>query len=133
MIKEINDKIDTIFNNNGVSFNDAREAKMLYNQGFCEVVSRSKNGIDLLVQKGEEENSPEITLKLLTGELTCLVNNKPSTWSAATLAALLQAQEEMELPTGKIAEGKAYTRLGMIKRVLAERRGKAAGANYKLN
>ena len=132
MVSEINEKIAALFKNNAVSPAIIKEAKTLYNQGFCQVLSRSKIGIDLLIQSGEEDHSLEITLKLVEGELTCLINNKPSPWNATSIAALLQAQEEIRLPSEKINEGKAYTRQGMIKRVLAERREKALKSIYKV-
>ncbi|MEO5998939.1 MAG: DEAD/DEAH box helicase [Chitinophagaceae bacterium] len=131
MITEINNKIDNLVNHNGAAANVLLEAKSIYGEGFCQVLSRSKNGIDVLVQTEEEEDSQEISFKLVDGDVICLIDNKPSAWNAAAIAALLQAQEEMKLP-GITAEGKAYTRQGMIKRVLAERKEKAAKTLYKI-
>ncbi|MEJ7767985.1 MAG: SNF2-related protein, partial [Chitinophagaceae bacterium] len=132
MIAGINEKIDKLFYKNGVSTNQIKEARSWYNQGYCQVLSCSKVGVDLYVQTGQPDTSLEVSLKLREGELICLVNGKPAPWNAESMAALLQAQEEMKLPDAKITEGKAYTRGGMIKRVLAERKAKAAEATYKI-
>ena len=130
MLTEISEKIEKIFNN-GISTNTLAEAKHIYNEGWCQVLSRSKNGIDMLVQTDDEGSHEEIVLKLHEGELRCLNNNKPLEWNAPAIATLLQAQEELKLPAETVGEGKAYTRQGMIKRVLEERRKKAK-ARYKI-
>ncbi|MDQ6812809.1 MAG: DEAD/DEAH box helicase, partial [Bacteroidota bacterium] len=131
MLTEISDKIEKIFNN-GISSNTIIEAKNIYNEGWCQVLSRSKNRIDMLVQNDNDGNQEEIALKLHEGDMLCLNNNKHTEWNAPSIAALLQAQEELKLPAETIGEGKAYTRQGMIKRVLEERREKAAKASYKI-
>ena len=131
MLKEITDKIEKIFNN-GIYSNTLIEAKNIFNEGWCQVLSRSKNGIDMLVQTGGDGSQEEVSLKLHEGEVVCLNNNKPLMWNAPSIATLLQAQEELKLPVEAIGEGKAYTRQGMIKRVLAERQEKAAKALYKI-
>ena len=58
MLTEITDKIEKIFNN-GISPNTLNEAKNIFNEGWCQVLSRSKNGIDILVQTDEEGNQSE--------------------------------------------------------------------------
>ena len=131
MLTEITDKIEKIFNN-GISPNTLIEAKNIFNEGWCQVLSRSKNGIDMLVQTGGDGSQEEVSLKLHEGEVVCLNNNKPLMWNAPSIATLLQAQEELKLPVEAIGEGKAYTRQGMIKRVFAERQEKAAKALYKI-
>ncbi len=132
MVTEIIEKIDKFVNLNGFSSNSLPEAKAIYNEGVCQVLSRSKNGIEVLMQTGPQDDAQEVTFKLNDGELVCLINNKPSEWNAVAIAALLQAHEELKMPAGIITEGKAYTRQGMMKRVLAERKEKAATASYKV-
>lgn len=131
MLTEISNKIEKILKN-GISSNLIIDAKNIYSEGWCQVLSRSKSGIEMLVQTDSEGNQEEIALKLHEGDVVCLNNNKPAEWDAASIATLLQAQDELKLPAKTIGEGKAYTRQGMIKRVLDERRERAAKALYKI-
>ena len=131
MLTEISDKIEKIFSN-GISPDTLIEAKNIYSEGWCQVLSRSKNGIDMLVQTDHIGNEDEIALRLHEGDVVCLNDNKRSEWTASAIATLLQAQEELKQPVEMVGEGKAYTRQGMIKRVLAERQEKAAKASYKI-
>jgi SNF2 family DNA or RNA helicase len=78
-----------------------------------------------------EDESREITFKVEDGQVGYLINNKPAEWDSEGIAALLEAQDQMKLPV-PVAEGKAYTRQGMMNRVLAERKEKSLKALYKI-
>ena len=62
-----------------------------------------------------------------------LLKGKPAKWDPYGLAALMQIGEELDKPNTKpLLEGKAYTREGMMKRVLDERRARALKAKYTI-
>lgn len=132
MVTEIQKKINEISSTAIFPSDSLIEARSIYNEGLCQVLSQSKNSVDILVHTAPEDDAQEISFKLNEGELTCSINNKSSGWNVATIAALLHAQEDLNLPLSSITEGKAYTRQGMIKRVMAERKEKAAKALYKI-
>ena len=65
--------------------------------------------------------------------LTPELNKKPVKWDRYSYACFLQYEQELSLldPKEK-TEHKKYARRGMIKRVLDERREKAAKASYRI-
>ncbi len=74
MVNEINEKLESILNSTDFSVNELLEAKRIFNDGFCQVLTRSKKGIDILVQTNLEEDEQEITLRLHETELRCFIN-----------------------------------------------------------
>ncbi len=108
------------------------EGEKIYYTGLCQTLSLSKNAIDVLVQTDSNGESAEISLKKFDETLLPLIDGKPTDWNGSSIAALLQAKDELELPNQPLIEGKAYTREGMVKRVLAERREKAIKTEYRI-
>ncbi|MEL6536728.1 MAG: DEAD/DEAH box helicase [Bacteroidota bacterium] len=108
-----------------------RQGRSLYIEGQCQVLSQSTSTVEVLVE--EEEQERVLTLTEGTDHIGCFEKSKPLAWNYAGVAALYQALEELEAAEPhSIREGKAYTREGMMKRVLAERRAKAAKADYRI-
>jgi SNF2 family DNA or RNA helicase len=106
--------------------------KALYAEARCQVLSRSSNTVDLLISSDEEDDI-EVNIEKSDDKLNCVLNGKKSTWDEYGIAALLQVKEEFENTAPRPSlQGKAYTREGMIKRVLNERKEKAEKATYKI-
>ena len=111
---------------------DYKMGDMLYTAGRCQVLSHSLNIFDVLVSY-ENEEEVEISIKEKENHLFYLVKGKETKWDAIGIAALLQVREELENTKPQLAlQGKAYTREGMMKRVLEERKEKVDKAKYKI-
>lgn len=110
-----------------------RKGTVMYLNGNCQVLSQSARGFDILVF---DEGEDDIELKILETEderLSYLIKGKPAPWDSNGIAALMQIDEELRKTEPKpFLEGKAYTREGMMKRVLDERRAKALKAKYTI-
>src|ERR1700733_1054994 len=107
-----------------------RKARALYLNGNCQVLSQSVRGFDVLVFDGEDDAEIRITLQE-NGDLSNLIKGERALWNDYSIAALMQVEEELEKTEHRPKlEGKAYTREGMMKRVLDERRLKALKAKY---
>ena len=107
-----------------------RKARAIYLNGNCQVLSQSVRGFDLLVFDGQEDIEIRIALPE-DGQVHNLVKGENAPWDSCSIAALMQAEEELEKTRLRpVLEGKAYTREGMMKRVLDERRVKALKAKY---
>lgn len=111
---------------------DYIKAETLYHHGCCQVLSHSRQVYDVLITSENEEET-EVSIIGQEEEVTYSVKGKAAKWDAAGIAALLQVKEELENTNQQPAlQGKAYTREGMVKRVLDERREKAEKANYRI-
>jgi ERCC4-related helicase len=112
---------------------EIRKANALFKNGQCQILSHSANAYDILIQSETEEEDMEVSISANGEGLEYSVNGKRSPWDAYGVAALMQIEDEWRLTDIKPkAIGKKYTREGMMKRVLEERRDKAAKANYKI-
>jgi len=112
--------------------------EILFNNCDCQILSQSAVSIDFLINTADENESVEYSL-LIGGEpdgivrLTPQVNGKPEDWNRYSYACLLQYELELRLLDPKEKnEHKKYTRQGMIKRVMSERRQKADKASYRV-
>jgi len=112
--------------------------EILFNNCDCQILSQSALSIDFIINTAGENESVEYSLLIDNGEndflnLTPAVNNKRLEWDRYSYACLLQYEQELSLSDHKEKiEHKKYTRQGMIKRVLDERREKAAKASYHI-
>ena len=107
------------------------KGKALYLNGYCQMLSQSGQTFDVLIADDEEDL--EVSIEKSNEEIYYYLGGKKSGWDVYGIAALMQVKEELEKVDPKPAlQGKAYTREGMMKRVLNERREKAAKANYKI-
>ena len=112
--------------------------EILFNNCDCQILSQSAVSIDFLINTANENDAKEYGLWIEKKQdgmplLIPKVNNKVSEWDRYSYACLLQYEQELSVldPKEKI-EHKKYTRQGMIKRVLNERKEKAAKALYRM-
>jgi len=113
--------------------------EILFNNSECQILSQSAKSIDFLVDTAIGNESIEYSLQINDdGEgivkLTPRLNNTSVEWDRFSYACLLQYEHELSLlgPEEKRDEHKKYTRNGMIRRVLDERRQKADKAEYRI-
>ena len=112
--------------------------EIIYNNCDCQILSQSPLAIEFLVNDFEKETPVEYAL-LIDQEGDDKINIIPESegkrtgWDRYAYACLLQYEEELNLldPKEKI-DHKKYSREGMIKRVLTERRLKAEKASYRI-
>jgi len=113
--------------------------EILFNNCDCQILSQSAVSIDFLVNISSENESVEYSLLFDNendDEIRFLpeANGKYTGWDKYSYACLLQFEQELSLLDPKVKiEHKKYSRQGMIKRVLEERRVKAAHANYRIS
>jgi SNF2 family DNA or RNA helicase len=130
-------------------YEEIAHGEILFNNCDCQILSQSALSIDFLINTSNE-NEP-IEYSLLIEAVIDSENNdtfklipkaasdrpeagsKPAEWDRFSYACLLQYEQELSLlnPKEEI-EHKKYTRQGMIKRVLNERRQKAEKASYRI-
>ena len=113
------------------SLTSFRKGNLLYVNGMAIILSQSKHRFEVLVD--DEFNDFNVTI-YSEEDLKVSCSCKTSSWCHHRIAALLQLSENLGRynPDGK-PEGKAYTRKGMIKRVLEERTAKAHSSKYKIH
>ena len=111
----------------------------LYERGSCQVLTHSKSYWDILVSDFDEEEEgedmgKEIRINFSEQEVFPSLKNKKLTWTPEAVAALKEVEFLLghEYADKNKATGKMYTREGMIKRVLEERRDKATKAKYSI-
>lgn len=97
----------------------------LYLLGGCQVLTHALNSWEVLVALPDEEPTE---VKIMTNEQDdwfYLRKENLLEWDEQGIAALLQVREELKKTEPKIhPEGRTYTREGMMKRVLEERKEK---------
>ncbi len=100
-------------------------------QSSMDMLSYGPDTFDVLVN--DEKGDFELRIQMVDANLTFRKNGKPVKQSVVEYAAatfVLHAMEKVN--ASDLAEGRAYTRSGMIRRVLQERRTKAEKADYKI-
>lgn len=108
-----------------------RKGTALYMNGACQMLSHGTRSWEVLVEAPENEVVAAISVD--QDAVDYQMNGKKSPWDGFAVAAMLQIAEELEqIEPRPVSEGKAYTREGMMKRVLAERIEKARKADYKI-
>lgn len=130
MIKKIITQLAKLKKNKDIS--SYVKADALYREGCCQVLSQSDKAFDVLVSADNDEDI-EIIIKETEDGIQFHPDSKDHTWNVYGIAALMQVKEELEKSNPKPRlQGKVYTREGMIKRALNERKEKAARSNYKI-
>ena len=121
-----------------LSIEELAHGEILFNNCDCQILSQSAVSIDFLVNVAGENESVEYSLLIdYKGNdefhLIPKSNNERTGWNRYSYACLLQYEQELSLldPKEK-TEHKKYSRQGMIKRVLDERRLKASKASYRI-
>lgn len=109
--------------------------EIIYNNGECQILSQSKERFELIVYDSSLSEPIEYAI-VVDGEVTIFPETKSELkgWNQYSYACLLQVENELHLLDPKANnEHQRYTREGMIRRVLEERRIKAEKANYHIS
>lgn len=117
-----------------LSKNEVAHGEILYNSGNCQVLSQSPVKYELVVSDGTNETAKEYELSINNdGIITPSNGDDSGGWDRYSYACLLQIENELQLLNpGYHSEHKKYSRKGMIKRVLKERKQKADKAEYRI-
>ncbi len=106
--------------------------EIIFNNGKCQILSQSSMIIELIVEL-DDQNTEEYVLKIENESVFSFKNNTINEWERYSYACLLQVNNELHLLDHKEqVEHKKYSREGMIKRVLNERRMRANRAEYRI-
>ncbi len=119
---------------NQLSTQELALGEIIFNNGQCQILSQSASRYELIISDESKNDVAEVVLDIdETGTITPKSRNVDSGWDKNSYACLLQVENEVRLldPKERL-EHKKYTREGMIKRVLKERRQKAEKAEYRI-
>lgn len=127
--ERIKEHLDLLKNEENLAY-ALRQGNALYINGQAQVLTQSKARFEIGVDDQFDDFKVELELN---GGIYGSCNCKSKDWCSHKIAGLLQVSETLSRfdNEGK-PEGKAYTREGMIKRVLEERADKAKKANYRM-
>jgi hypothetical protein len=108
--------------------------EIIFNNGQCQLLTQSVTRFELIVSDESKNEVAEYSLDIEEdGRIVPVRGKEAAGWDKYAVACLLQVENEMHLLNPKEhLEHKKYTRQGMIKRVLAERRQKADKAEYRI-
>lgn len=105
----------------------------IFNNGDCTILSQSAESIDFIIRIDGSESYKEYVFILNENDIIPECDGERMGWNRYSYACLLQYEYELSLlKPGEKSEHKKYSRQGMMKRVLDERRMKADKANYKI-
>lgn len=108
------------------------KTRKLYFSGNCQVLTYGKDRWEILVESPEGEDE-EWLISYDENDWCCSQKKMQKDWTPESAAALFQIREDLQKTEPKVhKEGKTYSRKGMIKRVMAERREKAEKADYQI-
>lgn len=111
---------------------ESAHGEILFNDGKCQILSQSAIVFELIIEL-DNQNSEEYTLGILEENICPLASDSTVEWDRYSFACLLQINNEMHLLDVKEqTDYKKYTRKGMIKRVLKERKLRAKKAEYRI-
>lgn len=131
MIGLIKKKLQEIKQGTQVPTEEFKKANAYYFDERCQILTQSRFRFDFVVDA--EEEIMEVTLKIEEENIFPVIKDKHQNWDAYSIAALLELSEKMAsmgaLP-GIV--GRKYTRVGMTKRVLEERKQRALDAKYHI-
>ncbi|MBN1768684.1 MAG: DEAD/DEAH box helicase [Prolixibacteraceae bacterium] len=108
--------------------------EILHDNGECQILSQSLSCFELIIYDSLSDNPIEISIKI-EDSLNVYPEASPGFegWNRYSYACLLQVENELKVLDPKTnEEHKRYSREGMIKRVLDERRFKAEKADYSI-
>ncbi len=107
--------------------------EIIFNNNDCQVLSQSAVKFELIVDSQHGGGQAEYSLRIFEDEVIPSKNGENVNWDRNSYACLLQIENELHfLDPKEPVEHKKYTREGMIKRVIQERRQKADKANYRI-
>ncbi|HKI88265.1 MAG TPA: SNF2-related protein, partial [Draconibacterium sp.] len=108
--------------------------EIIFNNGQCQILAQSVSCFELIVIDELKNEIAEYSLNVDdNGNIFPKSKKEETEWDKYTYACLLQIESETQLLNPKEhLEHKKYSRQGMIKRVLTERRQKADKAEYRI-
>jgi ERCC4-related helicase len=121
--------------NSLLSRNELALGEIIFNNGDCQILSQSKERFELIVYDVSLGEPLEYAIVLDGSEnIFPETSSELKGWNQYSYACLLQVENELHLLDPKANnEHQRYTREGMIRRVLEERRIKAEKANYHID
>jgi len=135
MTKEIIDNQKEILNKS-LDRKELSHGEIIFNNGQCQLLSQSVSKFELIFSDDIRNEHTQYTLCSYEGGIVIPKLGEEETqvpWDRFSYACLLQIENELHiLDPKKHPEHKKYTRQGMIKRVLNERRAKADAAEYRI-
>jgi len=130
MIKIIKNYLQKLKDNPEVSDLAFKKGQNLYMNGQCLLLTKGKDFCDFLVDDTYDDF--RIKLHLTEDEVLSESSKKKKVFTYHIIGCLLQLSEELERLDVQPEEGVAYTREGMIDRVMKERFQRAQKANYHI-
>jgi len=132
-LESVREKINQIQKETLLPSEEYKRGHALYIRGACQIMSQGKEMAEVLMTDEQKEHVAAIAYPPEEDAFIYKRDGKKSQWDSLALAALLEISEELERIQPQVPpQGKVYTREGMIKRVLEERREKALKADYKI-
>ena len=132
MLQTVKKTIASLYNDEKLSGGEFRQGHLLYLNGQCQLLSQSQTMYDFSVYT--DDRDCDISIVFEDESIFPKNGKKVSGWDSFSIAALLQLSDELSygLDSPEIS-GRKYSKKGMIKRVLAERRERAANADYQIH
>jgi len=128
LIKTQKGKIQTILAKTELALGE-----IIFNNNDCQVLSQSAVSFELVVDSPETRHPKECSLDIVEEDVIPSIGGERCGWDRVSYACLLEVENELRfLDPKEPVEHKKYTREGMIKRVLQERRQKADKAKYRI-
>ncbi|MHC1777480.1 MAG: DEAD/DEAH box helicase [Lentimicrobium sp.] len=107
--------------------------EILFNNNDCQILSQSSVSFELMVNHAQEARQFELKLDIFDDDVIPVREGERGGWDRFSYGSLLQVEYELSLLNPReTVEHKKYTREGMIKRVMDERRAKAENAKYHI-
>ncbi|MBS1572573.1 MAG: DEAD/DEAH box helicase [Bacteroidetes bacterium] len=108
---------------------DYQKAVSIYEFGAVQKLSQGEDFFEILVADGKKDFKISYDLnEKLAGDCGC----KSKNWCKHRIAGLLLIQQVLETPIDLPQEGKVYTKEGMVRRVLNERKQRAKKSKYNI-
>lgn len=132
MLDQIKAKLSAIKAEGAVCGLTMRQAHALYVNGQCKLLTSARESFHLSIDDEFKDFDLQIDFDQERIEIRCSCKSAEMVCHHA-LAGLLELSDYLQREeTPSIDSGKTYTREGMIRRVLDERREKAAKAEYRI-
>jgi SNF2 family DNA or RNA helicase len=128
LVKKHKDKLQNMLTKSELAFGE-----IIFNNNDCQVLSQSAVRFELFVHPQDSKDSFECWLNVVEEDLIPFLNGEYADWDRISYACLLEVENELKfLDPKEPVDHKKYTREGMIKRVMQERRQKADKAKYRI-
>lgn len=120
----------------GLPPDELMQGERLFQDKRCIILSQSPVLIELLINPAGDDEEKDITCNLRIdedGHITAERSGRKTVWDRYAYACLLTFEEELkQLDPKENLDYKKYSREGMIRRVLDERRDRAEKADYRI-